>query len=511
MDAVSQAGMEIREGILWSGTGVKLASLRNDSLVGRRDIVRLGDIVAMSEETIADKTFCSAVTSDGTTHLLEYVEPGEYALEALRSTDGRINISYDEFESIFDVLYPEGVGYWDEFTERPVLTLRGRNEPLCDEMKAAIYADGERRLKQAFIGCKWVCPKAVIFDTVLGKITEERRNPMRAYLEALPAWDGIPRIGTYFRDTLGASGKLKDPEIDAEYQRKVMEAWMVGVVARQYSEVKLEIVPVLMGDQGIGKSSALELLSPHEEWYMSTSADIQKEKDFLDAVRAHVIVEFGEGKTLKSDPDALKEFLSRSSDSYRQSYARYSGSYPRHWGAMVTTNDSTPLADNTGARRFYPLFCGTNMDMRVWDIMNENDRRELREVVPQIWAEALYRYKMGAKWWLPHDSVQEYVQDMATRVNVEACHINDTLDNNFLYCKAGSKISVNELYRVLWPGYDGIPTRDMKRTVKTWQNDKATKKVWDYRRVKINGKTAVGFYRLLDAKEEDEDEGIEIG
>lgn len=501
-EVLRKAGMYVLDDILMASDGAKIASVEGEYLEGNSDRVRMSDIIDAFPSYVADKGMCNIRTADGVNHMLCYDSPAELRYRQLMQQE-RINISYEEYMAIFDYLYPEGAGFWDDLYERPYLSILGDPPvPLMDELKAHVYADGESRLKNAFCGRSFRCNKSVIFDCVIANIFKNKRNPMRDYLESLPAWDGISRIGTYFRDLLGATSNL-DPDKDREYQDKVMRAWLIGTVARQYESIKFEVIPCLIGPQGLGKSTAIELLSPFKTWYMSTASDITNEKKFLDNIRGHVIVEFGEGKTLKSDPGALKEFISRSSDSYRQSYARYSGDYPRHWGAIVTTNDPTPLVDSTGSRRFFPLFCGEDMDLRIYDPLSNIDREEIKKYVPQLWAEALYRYRIGEKWYFPMDSFQAIVQESASRYNIESDYINSTLDADATYSKQGSKIRGGDIYSIIWPDSKGLPDRAMRAAVHTWISDKECP--WRYKVMSMRDDFGVarsvrGYYRMRDAE-----------
>lgn len=400
---------------------------------------------------------------------LKYVDPSHNYLQGLMTMD-RLALSYLEMSRIFNELYPDGVGYWDELNERPFLSRREGDPPLADELKASIYADCEERIRRAF-GRAVKCPKAVIWDTVIEKIYLNKRSPVREWFQSLPEWDGVSRIGTLFRDTLGASSRL-EPEMDALYLKEVTECWMVGIVARQHQETKHEVIPCLIGRQELGKSTMISLLSPNKDWYLSTKTTIDNEKEFLDNVRGHIIVEFGEGSTLKSDPESLKEFLSRSSDSYRQSYARYSQSYPRRWVPIVTTNDPVPLVDGSGNRRYYPMYCGDCLDMRIMHPLKDSE--EFKEYSKLLWAEAYHLYKTGHRWWIPYDMDigQSLVQDSATRVNVEADYINAKLDERHELRAEGSKISQSEIFLLVWPDTRGIATKDMKNAIHTWQADK---------------------------------------
>lgn len=481
----------IQEGnLLKTQKGEPLATIENGRISGEYDEeLDVNSISGAYVSMVMNKPLLIVKTEIGE-QALKYVQPCYRYLNDLMKVD-HLSLSYLEMQQLFPALYPEGAGYWNELTERPYLYRNKEEMPLADELKASIFADCESRLNRLFNGRKVKCLKTVIFDTVIENIYLNKRSPVRDWLSELPEWDGVSRICTMFRDMLGTDSRL-DPDLDYNYQKEVAECWMVGAIAKQYQEAKHEVIPCLIGPQGIGKSTFIELLSPKQDWYMSTKSDIDKEKDFLDSVRGHVIVEFGEGRTLKSDPDSLKEFLSRSSDSYRQSYARYSQSYPRRWTAIITTNDPVPLVDGSGGRRFYPLYCGENMELRILDPLK--DREEIRQHVIQLWAEALYLYQSGRRWWIIDEMGQTIVQDSASRMNIEADYINSRLNEHSDLWPKGAKIAQADIFEVVWPNYVGIPNKDMKSAIHTWQADKNCP--WSSRVIKVDNMSKRGFYRI---------------
>src|SRR5262249_15135819 len=69
-------------------------------------------------------------------------------------------------------------------------------------------------------------------------------------------------------------------------------------------------------------------------------------------------------------------------------YGRIVEAVPRSCVFAATVNDKTPLTDETGARRFWPVLCG-RIDIEAL----ERDR-------DQLWAEAFQQYYEGAIWWL---------------------------------------------------------------------------------------------------------------
>lgn len=97
-------------------------------------------------------------------------------------------------------------------------------------------------------------------DVAFLKVADDRRfHPVRDYLDSLPAWDGKERVDTLLIDYFNAD--------DTPYVRAVTRKMLVAAVTRIYHPgTKFDSVPVLDGEQGIGKSTFLKDLCG-EEYY----------------------------------------------------------------------------------------------------------------------------------------------------------------------------------------------------------------------------------------------------
>lgn len=150
-------------------------------------------------------------------------------------------------------------------------------------------------------------------------------------------------------------------------------------------------MPILSGPQGIGKSTFLRILGRH--WY-SDSLTTFEGKEASELIQGVWIQEVGElnGFT-KSETAAVKQFLSRTEDIYREPYGRRTSVYPRRCTFWGTTNDSEFLRDRTGNRRFWPVDVGLHAPTKsVFD--------DLEEEIDQIYAEAVMHWRLGEALYL---------------------------------------------------------------------------------------------------------------
>src|SRR5580704_14472420 len=86
--------------------------------------------------------------------------------------------------------------------------------------------------------------------------------------------------------------------------------------------------------------------------------------------------------------DAVKAFLTSQVDRYRPAYGRRALDFKRTCVFAGTANGETPLTDETGNRRFWPVTCGT---IELEKLKSDRD---------QLWAEAYATYQKGEPWWL---------------------------------------------------------------------------------------------------------------
>lgn len=214
--------------------------------------------------------------------------------------------------------------------------------PIADEDYASLCAYMER-----FYG---VHTKEGVIDAVAVVSIENKRNPIVTWLDSL-RWDGTPRIDSLLA-ILGCGC--------SEYESAVMRLWLTGAVARAYEPgIKFDVMPVLVGEQGIGKSRFASLFCPVREWYDDNFKTIEGDAA-IEKLRGLWIAEFAELLATKraKDVEGIKAFITSTGDSIRPKYGRETVFRPRCCVFIGTTNDGQFLTDATGNRRFLPIQCG---------------------------------------------------------------------------------------------------------------------------------------------------------
>lgn len=211
-------------------------------------------------------------------------------------------------------------------------------------------------------------------------------NDVKLYLEGL-TWDGEPRLDTMLRDYLGAE--------DSAYTRAVTRKVLVAAVARAITgDVKFDNMLIMIGSQGIGKSTMLRLLG--REWF-SDSLTTFTGKEASEMIQGTWINEIGELTAFnKQESNAVKQFMAKQDDIYREAYGRRTQKYKRRCVFIGTSNEFEILKDATGDRRFWPVDLEEYKPIKsVWD--------DLPGEVDQIWAEAYARWQIGEPLHLPSE------------------------------------------------------------------------------------------------------------
>lgn len=236
-------------------------------------------------------------------------------------------------------------------------------------------------------------------DAILAVAAERAYHPIKEYLEALPEWDGVPRVDTLYIDYFGAD--------DTSYTRAVSRKSMTAAVARIYRPgTKFDSVPILNGPQGIGKSTFYAKLAG--DWFSdSLTLTDMKDKAGPEKLQGYWILELGELAGMrKADVETVKSFISRVDDKYRASYGVSVENHPRQCIIVGSTNaESGFLRDITGNRRFWPVRVSGESKKKSWQLAKAE--------VEQIWAETLVIYRKGEKLYLDGEDAQIAITEQA--------------------------------------------------------------------------------------------------
>lgn len=216
--------------------------------------------------------------------------------------------------------------------------------------------------------------KSDMEDAILWTAERNAIDSAVNYLDALPAWDGWPRVDHFLVDVAGAA--------DSEYARAVGRYLWLALVARiRHRGYKIDVMPVLIGASGIGKTSLVHAIAPNPEWSGNLVLD-RSDKELGQQLQGRIISEIGELAGFgKRDIEFLNDFLTRTKDTFRPAYGRHH-IHPKRCGILVgTTNDPEHIPHNDAvARRLAPIEV-TKFERKLMD-----DTRD------QLFAEADYLF-----------------------------------------------------------------------------------------------------------------------
>ena len=225
----------------------------------------------------------------------------------------------------------------------------------------------------------------------------EQYDPVNAWLDKLPVWDGVDRIGP-----LAARVPTDQP-----HWEKYLRYWLVGMVAQwRESDKQLTgnaLTPLLIGRQGCGKTRFCKILLPPElRDYYNDKLNFKNEFDLNIALTSFALINIDEfDKTTNSQQIVLKYLLSSADVKFRPPYGKTIKQYRRYTSFIGTTNQLQPLVDPTGSRRFVcvGIPAGKNIDF--------TDNLDHR----QLYAQALYLFNQGERFWLDDDEIQTLIEE----------------------------------------------------------------------------------------------------
>ncbi|TQD17689.1 replication protein [Enterobacter hormaechei] len=261
-----------------------------------------------------------------------------------------IDIRFDQFRD--EIMFAQaGSGQWQAFTDADYARLRITME--------------KRGFKP--VG------RELIRDVVLLAADEQPFDSATTWLNGLE-WDGVPRIETFYHTHFGTA--------DTPYTRAVSMYMWTALAGRVLEPgVKADMVPILVGPQGCGKSSGVEALSPDPAFFTEISF-AEKDDDLARKMRGRLVAEIGELRGLNTkELESIKAFVTRTHENWIPKYREFATQFPRRLVFVGTTNEDEFLADKTGNRRWLPVE------------VSKVDVKAIKSDLLLLWAEARETFK----------------------------------------------------------------------------------------------------------------------
>ena len=232
-------------------------------------------------------------------------------------------------------------------------------------------------------------------DHLNGIVEDAETDPFEVWLQDLLEWDGQGRLDGLLHACFNIADDQNPPELVIWASRFPV----MGAVWRTlHPGAKLDEMPVLVGAQGIGKSTLLRLLLPDDahNWFSDGLTLTATDREVAETLAGRVIVEVSEMVGLRrAEIGRLKTVLSRTDDGYhRGAYARHAETRLRRCVIVGTTNSSECLPnDERGNRRFVVVEIAAGRPGKVRQYLDANR--------DQLWAEGLARCRAGEHPRLP--------------------------------------------------------------------------------------------------------------
>ena len=256
------------------------------------------------------------------------------------------------------------------------------------------WSDTHEAASRAYIEGKYQIYDVGKHSDALRILFEERKyNPVKELVES-EKWDGEERCVHF----LNRWAKVED----SDYTREVSRLIFAGGIHRLYAPgTKFDDVPILIGTkQGEGKSSLIRYLAINDQFYGEVAQ--MEGQQSIEQLSGKWICEISEllALTKTKEQEAVKAYITRQVDTYRKPYDKQVTDLPRRCVFIGTSNNSNPLSDKSGNRRWYPVY----VNCVGYDIFDHED--EIRAYIQQCWAEALFKYNMGE---MPNFANRKYI------------------------------------------------------------------------------------------------------
>ncbi|MGF7132064.1 hypothetical protein P3T40_003547 [Paraburkholderia sp. EB58] len=263
------------------------------------------------------------------------------------------------------------------------------------------------------IGLKKLKLKEVI-DAVRAYALRQRQNDLCVRVEKrIPEWDGETRMKYAFEKMFGCE--------KTEMNREISHYFFLSLFGRvMYPGEEAPIVVTLIGAQGCGKSYFGKLLTrmiTGDKEADSVQLDLGAGKiDFLREITGNsVVASVGEMTGFgRGDLNKIKDFITRTHDKFHHKFEGvvHQG---RQWVTVMDANRYEGLLrDETGSRRFFPIFCGQLPDVagkQQWKADFMCNFALIRENLWQLLAEAKVWFEINGA-----DDYRHYVRQVSKMV-----------------------------------------------------------------------------------------------
>lgn len=166
---------------------------------------------------------------------------------------------------------------------------------------------------------------------------------------------------------------------ESEDDLMVMAHWLWLIKRNAFEKsVIYQIMPVLYGRQGAGKTKALDvLIAPIKDFRLTIGMNQLSDERVFEGLSTNFIVLFDELQGVeRADMNALKKQITATHNSYRKLYSHSVVNIPMRCSFIGATNKpiSESLNDSTGMRRFWQI---KTLDKIDWAAVNSISSKDI--------------------------------------------------------------------------------------------------------------------------------------
>ena len=267
----------------------------------------------------------------------------------------------------------------------PMVELTVRYDTFRDELMAdgRAFADADSVALRIVLEQRGFKPigRELMRDALLVHARDNEFDSAQDWLRSLPAWDGVERVESLYPTLFNTD--------DTPYTRAVGRYTMTALAARVMDPgCKVDMVPILAGDQGFLKSTAVMALAPPDTFRVLNLHDLES-ANLSRRLRGCLIGELAELRGLKTrDAESIKAWIVQQEERWVPKFVERETAFKRRLLMFGTTNPVGVLDDETGERRWLPMVVRSKIDLGPVGAARD-----------QLWAEGLWRWDLlGVEW-----------------------------------------------------------------------------------------------------------------
>lgn len=238
-------------------------------------------------------------------------------------------------------------------------------------------------------------------------LEEERMATIKKFNSEI---ENLEPVDTWLKAVTGTINKV---------DRSVIAHWIWSVKRKASNKpVRYQIMPVVFGPQGGGKSEALSrLISPIERLRMNMRMNQLGDERTYQGYARHLVVLFDELQGIeRTDLNVLKNQITTEKNTYRKLRTHDMVSVPMSCSFIGATNKhlNESFSDSTGMRRFYELTALKKCD---WDTINSIDYAQLWKGIDEkrengyMTVEALEQLNKAQASLVQEDDIEMFIKE----------------------------------------------------------------------------------------------------